>query len=118
LSAKKTPSRSASTSMTTTATAAQSVGTATAPPEQLPRAGVQRIAEEVRAPTGALFLVVTDDRNLRLAHPNTTSLGQTVSTDPSMEPRGEASEPLPYSEAPARGVSYLVSNSNWYASSR
>jgi sensor histidine kinase regulating citrate/malate metabolism len=104
--------------MTTTATAAQSVGTATAPPEQLPRAGVQRIAEEVRAPTGALFLVVTDDRNLRLAHPNTTSLGQTVSTDPSMEPRGEASEPLPYSEAPAREFSYLVSNSHWYASSR
>lgn len=76
---------------------------------------MQRIAEEVRAPT-ARFLVVTDNRNLRLAHPNTTPLGQTVSTDPSMEPRGEASEP--YSEALARGVSYLVSNSHWYASSR
>lgn len=34
--------------------------------------------------TGALFVVVTDDAGLRLAHPNPELLGQMVSTDPSV----------------------------------
>ena len=44
---------------------------------------VQRDAELVRARTSALFVVVTDDRGIRLAHPNPAELGRPVSTDPS-----------------------------------
>ncbi|WP_086521700.1 sensor histidine kinase [Clavibacter michiganensis] len=44
---------------------------------------VQRAAEAVRERTGALFVVVTDDRGMRLAHPDPDQLGQRVSTDPS-----------------------------------
>jgi two-component system CitB family sensor kinase len=40
-------------------------------------------AEQVRRRTGALFIVVTDDQGVRYSHPNTTLLGQRVSTDPS-----------------------------------
>lgn len=43
---------------------------------------VQREAEDVRRRTGALFVVVTDDRGLRLAHPDPALLGARVSTDP------------------------------------
>ena len=43
---------------------------------------VQRTAEAVRERTGALFVVVTDDRGLRLAHPDPAELGERVSTDP------------------------------------
>lgn len=50
---------------------------------------VQREAEAVRARTGALFVVVTDDRGLRLAHPNPDVLGQRVSTDPTRALAGE-----------------------------
>jgi two-component system CitB family sensor kinase len=50
---------------------------------------VQREAEAVRARTGALFVVVTDDRGLRLAHPNPAVLGQRVSTDPTRALAGE-----------------------------
>ncbi|WP_432562035.1 sensor histidine kinase [Kineococcus sp. SYSU DK003] len=56
-----------------------------APPADAPTlaAGlVQAEAEDVRGRTGALFVVVTDDRGLRLAHPNPEALGQRVSTDP------------------------------------
>ena len=45
---------------------------------------VQRTAEAVRERTGALFVVVTDDRGLRLAHPDAAELGQLVSTDPAV----------------------------------
>nr|WP_228512418.1 Spo0B domain-containing protein [Clavibacter sp. VKM Ac-2872] len=45
---------------------------------------VQRTAEAVRERTGALFVVVTDDRGLRLAHPDASELGQRVSTDPTV----------------------------------
>ncbi|CCE76769.1 sensor histidine kinase [Clavibacter nebraskensis] len=45
---------------------------------------VQRTAEAVRARTGALFVVVTDDRGLRLAHPDPAELGERVSTDPTV----------------------------------
>ncbi|MFS4504898.1 Spo0B domain-containing protein [Clavibacter sp. Sh2141] len=45
---------------------------------------VQRTAEAVRERTGALFVVVTDDGGLRLAHPDPAELGQRVSTDPTV----------------------------------
>jgi two-component system CitB family sensor kinase len=61
---------------------------AEAPPEQLTPlqlagGSLQQFAEEVRRRTGSLFVVVTDDAGLRLAHPNAQLLGQRVSTDPS-----------------------------------
>ncbi|MCK8674932.1 sensor histidine kinase [Rhodococcus sp. HM1] len=43
---------------------------------------VQEAAEAVRTATGALFVVVTDDQGLRLAHPDPEQLGRRVSTDP------------------------------------
>jgi two-component system CitB family sensor kinase len=45
---------------------------------------VQLLAEGVRRRTGALFVVVTDDRGLRYSHPNAALIGQRVSTDPSV----------------------------------
>ncbi|MFB9378791.1 ATP-binding protein [Kineococcus gynurae] len=45
---------------------------------------VQAAAEDVRRRTGALFVVVTDDRGLRLAHPTPDRLGLRVSTDPTV----------------------------------
>ena len=45
---------------------------------------VQQDAEAVRELTGALFVVVTDDRGIRLAHPEPAELGRPVSTDPSV----------------------------------
>ncbi len=45
---------------------------------------VQLTAEAVRERTGALFVVVTDARGLRLAHPDASELGQRVSTDPTV----------------------------------
>lgn len=44
---------------------------------------VQAAAERARVRTGALFIVVTDDRGLRLSHPEVSRLGSEVSTDPS-----------------------------------
>lgn len=46
-----------------------------------PDGPVQRRAEQVRARTGALFVVVADVRGLRWSHPNPSLVGQTVSTD-------------------------------------
>ncbi len=43
---------------------------------------VQASAEAVRTRTGAFFVVVTEDRGIRLAHPTPSLLGQKVSTDP------------------------------------
>ena len=40
-------------------------------------------AEGARARTGALFVVITDEAGLRLAHPDAERLGEKVSTDPS-----------------------------------
>ena len=40
-------------------------------------------AEGARTRTGALFVVITDDTGLRLAHPDAERLGERVSTDPS-----------------------------------
>jgi two-component system, CitB family, sensor kinase len=44
---------------------------------------VQDRAERVRVRTGALFVVVTDNRGIRFSHPNPRELGRHVSTDPS-----------------------------------
>ncbi|WP_439030792.1 ATP-binding protein [Gordonia terrae] len=44
---------------------------------------LQRHAAAVRARTGALFVVIGNDRGIRLAHPEASELAKTVSTDPS-----------------------------------
>lgn len=46
-------------------------------------------AEAVRERTKALFVVITDDQGLRLAHPDPESLGEPVSTSPDAALRGE-----------------------------
>ncbi|MFT4470200.1 ATP-binding protein [Arthrobacter sulfonylureivorans] len=61
---------------------------AQAGPEQLSAKALaagplQAQAEDVRRRTRALFVVITDDSGLRLAHPNPAELGRMVSTDPS-----------------------------------
>lgn len=53
-------------------------------PANLAGGTLQQDAESARERTGALFVVVTDDAGLRLAHPNPALLGQKVSTDPSV----------------------------------
>ncbi len=65
-----------------------SYSTATVPhgPEtdgELAAGRLERIAEETRTRTGALYVVVTDDKGIRLAHPTRDRLGEMVSTDPS-----------------------------------
>lgn len=42
---------------------------------------LQRLAGAVTARTGTLFVVITDDHGIRLAHPDPSLLGQPVSTD-------------------------------------
>ena len=49
---------------------------------------LERIAEDTRTRTGALYVVVTDDTGIRLAHPTRDRLGEMVSTDPSAALRG------------------------------
>ncbi|MGW6621056.1 ATP-binding protein [Nocardia sp. NPDC055002] len=44
---------------------------------------LEQTAEAARLRTGALFVVITDDAGLRLAHPDPARLGARVSTDPS-----------------------------------
>jgi two-component system CitB family sensor kinase len=43
---------------------------------------VQRRALAVQRATGALFVVITDDAGIRLAHPNPDEIGKVVSTSP------------------------------------
>ncbi|MFF2082364.1 ATP-binding protein [Nocardia sp. NPDC058176] len=43
---------------------------------------LEATAEAARERTGALFVVITDDAGLRLAHPDPARLGERVSTDP------------------------------------
>jgi two-component system CitB family sensor kinase len=50
---------------------------------------VQAQAEAIRIRTAALFVVVTDDRGIRLAHPEPSRLGEPVSTDPSVALGGD-----------------------------
>lgn len=66
------------------AVAAESLDPAQADGAALADGPVQRAAEAVRVRTGALFVVVTDDRGMRLAHPDPDRLGERVSTDPSV----------------------------------
>jgi len=47
-----------------------------------PAGPVEREAERVRRATGALYVVVTDDRGIRYSHPNRAIIGQRVSTSP------------------------------------
>ncbi|MFF1692976.1 ATP-binding protein [Streptomyces sp. NPDC058257] len=49
----------------------------------LAKGTAQTVAEAARVRTGSLFVVVTDDRGIRLAHPERSQLGRKVSTDPS-----------------------------------
>lgn len=51
--------------------------------EELVAGQLDRIAEETRRRTGALYVVITDDAGIRLAHPDPARLGERVSTDPS-----------------------------------
>jgi two-component system CitB family sensor kinase len=51
--------------------------------EELAGGVLQSIAVESQQRTGALFVVITDDQGIRLAHPTRDRLGQLVSTDPS-----------------------------------
>ena len=47
---------------------------------ELRTSSLQALAAEVRARTGALFVVLTDERGIRLAHPDPDELGRQVST--------------------------------------
>lgn len=58
-------------------------GTGSAPAAVLAGGALQRAAEGARTRTEALFVVITDDRGMRLAHPDPAVLGMRVSTDPS-----------------------------------
>jgi two-component system, CitB family, sensor kinase len=51
--------------------------------EEIAAGELQRVATDAQQRTGALFVVITDDDGIRLAHPNRERLGQVVSTDPS-----------------------------------
>ena len=51
--------------------------------DELARGPLQNIAAKVRLGTGVLFVVITNDRGIRLSHPNVAELGKIVSTDPS-----------------------------------
>lgn len=54
----------------------------TPPPAQLAAGPIMASAEAARQRTGALFVVVTDEQGLRLAHPDPARLGEKVSTAP------------------------------------
>ncbi|MEV7571814.1 ATP-binding protein [Pseudarthrobacter sp. NPDC089323] len=55
----------------------------TPPPAELAAGPLMQAAEAARTRTGALFVVITDETGLRLAHPEPDRLGGKVSTDPS-----------------------------------
>ncbi|WP_427174030.1 ATP-binding protein [Arthrobacter sp. 92] len=55
----------------------------TPPPAALLKGPLMAVAEGARTRTGALFVVITDETGLRLAHPDAERLGEKVSTDPS-----------------------------------
>ncbi|MWV50986.1 GHKL domain-containing protein [Rathayibacter sp. VKM Ac-2803] len=50
--------------------------------EQLQDGVLEDVAEAVERRTGALFVVITDDEGIRLAHPDPARLGEVVSTSP------------------------------------
>ncbi|MGW4241447.1 ATP-binding protein [Nocardia sp. NPDC004722] len=51
--------------------------------DELARGDLEHLADDARLRTDALFVVITDDAGLRLAHPDRDRLGEMVSTDPS-----------------------------------
>jgi two-component system CitB family sensor kinase len=53
------------------------------PAETLAGGELQRLANQVRQGTGVLFVVITNERGIRLSHPNPAELGKIVSTEPS-----------------------------------
>ncbi len=55
----------------------------TPPASELLSGPLMSVAEGARTRTGALFVVITDETGLRLAHPDAERLGEQVSTDPS-----------------------------------
>ncbi len=59
-----------------------SVREGTPPPAELAAGPLMQAAEAARTRTGALFVVITDETGLRLAHPEPERLGEKVSTDP------------------------------------
>ena len=61
----------------------------TPPPGELAAGPLMAAAEAARTRTGALFVVITDETGLRLAHPDPARLGEKVSTDPSEALAGE-----------------------------
>ncbi|MET4619586.1 two-component system CitB family sensor kinase [Arthrobacter sp. 2762] len=61
----------------------------TPPPSVLAAGPLQGAAEAARIRTGALFVVITDETGLRLAHPEIARLGERVSTDPSVALAGQ-----------------------------
>lgn len=48
--------------------------------EELRRGDLQRLSADVAERTGALFVVITDDNGIRLAHPTPSRIGEEVST--------------------------------------
>lgn len=50
--------------------------------DELARGQLQRVATQVRAGTGVLFVVITNDSGIRLTHPDPAALGKMVSTEP------------------------------------
>lgn len=60
-----------------------SAATGTPPSTVLDRGPLESIAESARQRTSALFVVITDETGVRLAHPDPQRLAEKVSTDPS-----------------------------------
>ena len=54
---------------------------ASAPDEQLVKS-MLKITDDLRDRTGISFAVITDDRGIRLTHPDRTKIGHKVSTSP------------------------------------
>jgi two-component system CitB family sensor kinase len=58
------------------------LATAVTTSDPTPDGPVQQQAEAVRRRTGALYVVVTDDRGIRYSHPTRARIGERVSTSP------------------------------------
>jgi two-component system CitB family sensor kinase len=58
------------------------LATAVTTTEPSPSGPVEADAEAVRRATGALYVVVTDDRGIRYSHPTRSRIGERVSTSP------------------------------------
>ena len=54
----------------------------TPPADRLAAGELQRLANQVQQGSGVLFVVITDERGIRLTHPNPAELGKRVSTEP------------------------------------